>query len=598
MPFDAPVVACLIQELQKLLPVKIDKIHQPYPDEFLFSCFGNGESFKLLISLNSKFARIHTFYENKQNPCQPSSFCMLLRKHFSGSKLVSVMVVPFERIIKLSFDVYDQLEGLSQKHLWIEFTGKAANMFVVDRDNRIIDSWKRLANGQDRERDLSNGSKYELPPTGGRWKPVTLSETEFIALIENLPHTVSLEQLLLKNWYGLSSLTCNELITRAKLNPAKLCCELTLTEIKPLYQTFINWSTQIETGQFEPCGIYNQQGILIDCAAISISCQQSEHKVKPADSLNQLVSELLNTNQEKERFREQKANLARKIKQNLDKDLTKLEKQQKEVNQAEQGDLYRIMGELLITYGYQITKGSPCAKLVNHYDPDGEVMEIKLDPSLTPHENAQVYFKKYQKAKKGLEAIALQIQKTKESITYLESLEALTENALTTIDLEMINDEFQATYGKQNHQANKSKQSNNSKKEKEKENLTKPRQFTTPAGHTILVGRNNLQNDRLTFKTAAPTDLWFHTQKIPGSHVILKPLPGTEVDEETLSFASQLAVYFSKARNSTKVPVDYTQRKNVKKPPGAKPGFVIYDHFKTAIITPDPTILKMFKIEN
>jgi predicted ribosome quality control (RQC) complex YloA/Tae2 family protein len=315
------------------------------------------------------------------------------------------------------------------------------------------------------------------------------------------------------------------------------------------------------------------------------------------DSLNKAVADTIGIHHDAVRFLEIRQNVLHKIGAQLEKNRKKLSKQTREADQAEQSETLRITGELLTIYGYQINKGTQEIALPNHYDPDGSKITIRLNPALTANENAQHYFKKYQKAKKGQLAIAEQIAKTKEVIDYLESLEAMAETATAPEDLELIIEEIEEhpTVGRPAKSGSKSGKNNKSKKP---DAPAKPRQFTSPAGHLIWVGRNNLQNDRLTFKMAAPVDWWFHTQKIPGSHVILKLLPGIEIDDETINYACQLAVYFSKGRPSTKVPVDFTQRKNVKKPPASKPGFVIYDYFKTAIITPDPEILRKLGVED
>jgi len=590
MPFDAPVVACLAQEIDRLLPVKIDKIYQPLKDEFLFSCYGGGEAFKLLISLNPKYARFHRCDDTKVNPLQPSSFCMLLRKYFGGSKLTAIQAIPFERILKLSFEVYDPLEGLSQKYIWIEFTGKTANLIVTNEQNRIIDCWRRSYPKDSGDRDLSAGSPYELPPTGGRWKPVTISAPEFTLLMAQVPSETSVESFLLKHWYGLSSPSLREILHTSGLDQKSQCGELLPEQAEALYRSFSDWADALAAGKYQPSGLYDEQGKLQDFMAFTPHYPLSGYSVRPLPSLNAAVVATINFRHDLARLMEAKSNLLRKIRNLIEKNAKKLEKQKQEAAAAEQSDHWRIIGELLTTYGYQIPKGATETSVVNYYDPEGNTILIPLNPALSAQENAQVYFKKYQKAKKGQIAIAEQIAKTQETLDYLESLEAMAETGSTLEDLALIQEELE-------EKTDTPLKKKPGTKPGKTEAPAKPRQYVTPAGHTLLVGRNNIQNDRLTFKIAGPNDWWFHTQKIPGSHVILKLLPGTEVDDETLNYACQLAVFFSKARHSTKVAVDYTQRKHVKKPPASKPGFVIYDDFKTAIITPDPYLLNTLGIE-
>jgi predicted ribosome quality control (RQC) complex YloA/Tae2 family protein len=585
MPIDAPVIAGLAKEISGYLPVKIDKIHQPYTDEFLFSCFGGGAAFKLLFSLNAQYGRFHLYHGVKNNPLTPSAFCMLLRKHFSGTKLISVTTVPFERIARFTFEGYDPLAGLARKDLRLELTGKSANLIITNAAGEIIDSWRKT-HFRAEQRDLSPGQPYQLPATGGRWAPPTIDGGHFTALLASLPEQVTLERFFATHWYGLSAPAVREIIHRAGLQPMQPCRRLTPEMAQTLYTVFDRWSQTIAQGLFQPTGIYDRAGKLRDFTTFPINFPPSDAMVGPLVSLNDTIADLVESSHETARFQETRQNLVRKITQLLTKTRKKLDKQTAEAAQAENGDQWRICGELLTSCGRQIQKGRTECSLPNYYDPQNREIVIKLNPALTVRENAQAYFKKYHKAKKGRTAIAVQIAKTNEALIYLESLETMALNALTTTDLELIKEELQA-----NLKPSGQNKAGNAKARLKPENAVKPRQFSCPTGHQILVGRNNLQNDRLTFKVAAPGDLWFHTQKIPGSHVILKAQPGGDVDDESLYYACQLAVYFSKGRPSTKVPVDYTQRKNVKKPPAAKPGFVIYDYFKTAIITPDRELL-------
>jgi predicted ribosome quality control (RQC) complex YloA/Tae2 family protein len=586
MPIDAPVIAGLATEIFNRLPVKIDKIHQPYPDEFLFSCFGGGESFKLLFSLNAKYGRFQICQGDKHNPLTPSAFCMLLRKHFGGTKLMKVTAVPFERIAQFTFEGYDPLTGLTHKNLWLELTGKSTNLIITNADGKIIDTWRKI-HPRPGERDLNNGFPYQLPTKGGRWLPPTIDGEYFFALLASLPSNVTLERFFPAHWYGLSGVAVREIICRAGLQPEQIGMELNPEAAQQLYKAFSEWSTAVAQGTRQPTGIFDLSGNLLDFTAFPILFPPEATRVKPLHSLNEAIVTLLESQHKTARFREAQQNLLRMVKSQIEKNRKKLKKQQAEAAQAEKGDQWRICGELLTCYGLKTSKGQLECSLPNYYDPENREWVIKLNPALTAQENAQNYFKKYQKAKKGQLAIASQIAKTNETIVYLESLESLVDNALSLSDLEMAREEV-GLVSKQRHQhQTKVKKSPKTKPERN----VKPRQFFSPAGHQLLVGRNNIQNDRLTFKVAGPNDIWFHTQKIPGSHVILKAQPGVAIDDESLYYACQLAVYFSKGRPSTKVPVDYTQRKNVKKPPAAKPGFVIYDYFKTAIITPDQDLL-------
>lgn len=588
MPLDAPVIARLAQELNGLLPVKIDKIHQPYPDEFIFSCFGSGTSFKILISTNAQYSRFTRFEGNRENPPAAPAFCMLLRKHFGGAKLIKLETIPFERIGKFTFETYDTFQGACRKILWAELTGKSANLIAATDDGVIIDAWRRQESDQAGRRELLTGAKYEVPDSKGRWKPVTVSQGQFEDLLASVPPEIKLEELFLKQWYGLSALTVGQLTYAAGLKPETRCREISSVEINRLYELFTQWAEGVASGTFDPVALVDEQGQVIDFSALPVSFPPENSSVQPVQSLNETVGLALETRQNAKRFGESKQQLARQVKQQLEKARVKLGKQEAEAAVAEQSESFKIAGELLMTYGHQLVKGSASASLPNYYDPSGAELPVVLNPALTAQENAQAYFKKYQKAKKGQLAIAAQLAKTQETIDYLESLEVLILTARTLEDLQPIREELtQEVRQKPGLHKNSGKKPKSNAHNQRREAPLEPRKLTSEAGHQILVGRNNFQNDRLTFKVAGPEDLWFHTQKIPGSHVILKLQPGIALDDDTLNDACQIAVYFSKGQPSTKVPVDYTQRKNVKKPPGAKPGFVIYDFFQTAIITPD-----------
>ncbi len=582
MPLDAPLFAAVAAEINSLLPVKIDRIHQPYAAEFIFSCYGKGQSFKLLCSLHQRYARLHLYEGVIENPTNLTSFGALLRKHFSGSKLIDITATPFERILRLTFEVYQEPVGLSKKVVYLELTGKSSNLIITAENGTILDLWRKSGGPHSRDRELAVDVKYELPSTGGRWRPVTINRADFMALAAQLPPEVTPAKFLLKHWYGLSTTMANEIIRKAGLKPELPRSLYGATDFAGLYDSFDSWADLVSNGRFEPCLLYNNEAKPVDCSALTVRHPDPGMTVKPVPSINRAVDEAFGSREAAERFLDLRNNLLKKVTNLVDKTRTKLGKQEQEAARAELGDEWLILGELLTSYGSRIPKGSKVARLTNHYDPDNSEVDIPLDPALSVWENAQHYFKKYQKAKKGQLAIAAQIKKTKESLDYLESIEAMLFNAINPDDIKLIQEEWDQAGNK--HLKGKTAP-------KKKEAPAEPRQFQTPAGHLLLVGRNNLQNDRLTFKTADSSDWWFHTQKIPGSHVILRAKSGVAVDDETLNFACQLAVYFSKARESTKVPVDYTQRKYVKKPPGAKPGFVIYDNFKTAIITPDRGML-------
>jgi len=586
MPMDAPAVALISKELNHYLPVRIDQIYQPFSDEILFCGYGSGSDFKLLISLNASFGRFHLISElSKENLPVPGSFCHLLRKYFSSSKLIAIEAVPFERISKFTFEVYNETSGITKRYLLVELTAKSSNLVVCDDNLIIIDAWRRVAPRKPEEREISAGIKYELPTTGGRWRPVTVTEEQFKALFDQLPPEVTLERFFLKHWYGLSALSINEITRSAGFTPTTVCKNILEQDYSKMFNALNAWSQAVAQSDFNPTCLMDESGKATDCSALPIHFPPAQSRIQPIAELQQAIAAIYHERHVASRFKEAKLNLIKKINIHSEKIHTKLVKQEAEANTADRGDSLRIAGELLTTYGFQIPKGSSKTSLVNHYDPEAKEIEIILNPALSPHANAQVYFKKYQKAKKGQIAIALQIAKTKEVFDYLESIEVMAQNAVNMSDLQLVSEELD-----QNDTAKKFK-TPAVKKFAKKEKPVEPRQFKTPAGHTILVGRNNIQNDRLTFKIADPGDWWFHTQKIPGSHVILRPQPGIPVDDESLNYACQLATYFSKGRQSTKVPVDYTQRKNVKKPPAAKPGFVIYDFFKTAIITPDLDLL-------
>ncbi|MBM6613799.1 NFACT family protein [Desemzia sp. RIT804] len=566
MSFDGVFTHAMVNELTELLANgRVSKIHQPYQNEIILVMRANGKNQKVLLSAHPSYARIQLTEIPYENPDTPPQFCMMMRKHLEGAILENIEQVENDRIIRFLFKSRDEIGDVQNVMLVVELMGRHSNIFLIEQDTlRILDSIKHIPSSQNSYRLIMPGATYKSPPHQDKLNPFTVSKdtlTEIIQAESELP----LGKQLQAHFQGLGSDTVKELIQLS---------EEDATRLPSIFQDFF---TRIEKKEIQPTKTQlNNKELFTPLPYTSLEGTQTTYA-----ALSQLLDDIYRNKAEKDRVKQQAANLFHVLQTELARNKKKLTKLQRTLDETEHADDYRVKGEILTAYLHELTKGQESAELQNFYD-DNNLITISLDPRKTPSQNAQKYFSKYQKLKNAVIYVNEQMKQTREEIDYLDSIMTQLELA-TPKDVAEIKEELiQEGYLKKK-----------SKKKQKKQKASKPDQYQSSDGTTILVGKNNLQNDQLTLKTARKSEIWLHTKDIPGSHVIIQD---SEPSETTLLEAANLAAYFSKSRLSASVPVDYVEVKKIRKPNGAKPGFVIYEGQQTVFVTPDEELVNQLKM--
>lgn len=573
-----------IELKRKLRNSKVEKIYQPHSLDIILHLRLNQENYKLLLSAHPQYARIHLTEKDYENPAVPPAFCMLLRKYLENSRLIEVEQPNFERILRLYFQTIYPIDGVSQVILVIEIMGKHSNIILLNRQNNLILGAIKIVNQDiNRYREISPGVKYINPPGKNKINPLGMTETQFIAKINSQLLKNDLTQILMDNFVGLSPLLTKEIIQRANLKN-QLSASLSSQQLKDLWSAFSLILSASYPEQNLPT-LFKKKDQVLDFSLGNLqefagSCQETF----PSPSL--LLDNYYGSKQNQDYLRQKKKIILSVVERELKRCIKKQVLQNKDLAKAEKSEVYKIKGELILANLYQIKKGDCKLKTLNYYEPEAPEIEIELNPLLSPTENAQAYFKKYTKAKNSLFYLQEQLGKAIEEKIYLEGVLVSIQQAEGVKELELIQEELE----EENYLH--TKQMGKKKKIKNRQALPKPLKFISSEGLEILVGKNNKENDYLTMKLAHSQDLWLHVKDIPGSHVIVKLESKNILPEQTLEEAAHLAAYYSKARNSSQVPVDFTKKKNVKKPSGSKPGMVIYEEHKTIFVTPNQELIQ------
>lgn len=579
MALDGIVIYSLVEELSsKLIGGKIDKVYQPEDDELLLTIRNNGENYKLLLSANSSNPRMYiTNTYKKENPLNAPMFCMLLRKHIQNGRIINVHQPDFERIIRITIESLDELKAKTSKDLIIEIMGRHSNIMLIDNEeNKILDSIKRVPLSISSYRQVLPGKTYANPPSQNKLNPLNdISFKEFIISLR------SNKNILYKSIYtsfeGISPLISREICFRSNIDEDTNVDYLEEYQFEKIYNTFTRFFNQIKNKIFHPSIVIDKRlDKIIDFSCIKLTMYNQYSSIED-DSMCFILDKYYYEKDVKERISQKSQDLRKSISTKLDRLYNKLKKQKEELLESENANVYKIYGELITSYIYMIQKGMDKIEVINFYDPEGNSIQIKLDKNLTPSENAQKYFKKYNKLKNAGFEIKEQMKISEEELNYLENIILNINNCENIEELEEIKEELIKEGYAKGKNINKSKI-------KEK-SVTSPYEFISSDNFKIYVGKNNKQNDYLTLKFASNDDIWMHTKNIPGSHVIIKS-EGKEIPEDTLIEGAMLAAYFSKGKMSSQVPVDYTKKKNIKKPSGSKPGMVIYETNNTIYVTP------------
>ena len=575
MPLDALCLTAVAAELRAAVAGgKIDKLYQPTRDEVVLYVRGQGENVRLLLSANPGHPRANLTTLNRENPEQPPMFCMLLRKHLQGARILELNQPPLERILEFRLETLDELGDRVERRLVLEAMGRSANLLLLDGEGRIIDCIRRVDGDLGRgQRQLLPGLCYRQPPAPDKLNPFTIEPEELRLVLEN-PLGKEWDKLLLDSFTGLSPLVARELAFRAGGDRERLAAEL--EKLK----------NNVNENGLTPY-LLVREGKPVDFTVLPILQYGPETESRPQASFSQMLDEFYERREAADRVRQRGQDLVKAVTSARDRTARKLANQTRELEATRDRERLRELGDILTSNLHAMERGMEVLRVVDFYDPEGREVEIRLDPLLAPQQNAAKYYKDYNKAKTAEQMLTIQLEKGTRELEYLNSVLENLSLAEGERDLQEIRQELVETgYLRRGKTAAK----------RQKRVSGKPMEFRSSAGLRISVGKNNSQNDQLTTKLAYKSDIWLHTQKIHGSHVILW-LEGGEADAQSLTEAAILAATFSQAGEGSRVPVDYTPVKYVKKPAGARPGMVVYTTYQTAVVDPDPELAKRLRVK-
>ena len=576
MALDGGFLRHLKQELEgKLLGARVDKIHQPNREELVVAFRTRESAYKVLFSARANSARVHFTAIPLENPKQPPMLCMLLRKKLQGAKLVAIRQPELERLLHFDFDAINELGDHVTLTLTMEIMGRYSNIILSDENGKIVDALKRVDAEMSSQRLVLPGLTYHLPPPQNKLCPLTSTQQQVVEALQSLPRDMELSKGLLAVLQGVSPIVCREIqhrVGRGRELTVKTMDEEQWFRTGFFFQQLKETLTEVSGS---PYMAVNLQKKPMDFSFLEIRQYGTSAIVKQGESFSALLDEFYRERDQQERMRVREQDLLRLLSTHSERLSRKINAQRGELEQCAERDTLRIAGDLISANMYAIAKGAVSVDLPNFYEETQPLVHIKLDPALTPSQNAQKYYKEYRKAKTAEEKLTEQIDLAGKELEYLESVLDALARAETERDLSEIRGELMEQGYLRVPRSKREKMAS----------VSAPMRFTTSDGFTVLVGRNNRQNDRLTLKTANNNDIWFHTKNIPGSHTVLVT-EGKEPTETAMVEAAQLAAQHSRAKDSAQVPVDYTQIRYVSKPQGAKPGMVIYVNYKTIYVTP------------
>ncbi len=583
MAFDGITVSAIKAEIEdKILGGRIDKVYQPEKDEIILGIRSMGQAYKLLLTSNASNPKFHFTQTNPSNPMTPPLFCMVMRKHLQSGKIIKIEQPDFDRILNIYVESLNELGDYSVKKLVLEIMGRHSNIILTDENNTILDCIKHIGHDTSSVREVLPGREYTLPPSQGKINTLELDDNNFKEVLGNNP-SFEIQSVIYKNYTGISPIAASEICYRANVNGSTPVEALTDIQKEVIFNEFAKLVEDIKANRFYPESITNEKGKTIDFSPIEMS-QFNGFEIKKYTSISELIESFYANRDFAYRIGQKTQDLRKLITQNIERCIRKKDIQMQTLRSIKNRDELRLKGELLTANIYSIKKGMTTVELPNYYSENQELVAIELDSNKSPSENAQKYYKSYNKAKRTFEALKDQIKSNDEELAYLESVLTSVNNCTDEQDVKEIRRELR--------EEGYVKKVKNQKDKSKKHSV--PLHFISQDGFDIYVGKNNIQNDELTLKFARPRDIWMHTKNIPGSHVIIVA-NGHTIPDTTLNEGAMLSAFYSKAKNSSKVPVDYTEKKNVKKPNGSKPGFVIYETNKTAYITTSEEEIKKIR---
>ena len=576
MALDGIVVASLAKELQEnFTNARLSKIAQPEKDELLLTMKGSNGQKRLLLSASASLPLVYISDKNKPSPMTAPNFCMLLRKHIANGRITAITQPGMERIIVFEIEHLDDLGDLRHKKLIIELMGKHSNIIFCDENDMILDSIKHISAQVSSVREVLPGRTYFIPAQQDKMNPLEETAEHFTEHALSKPCGVA--KAIYTSYTGISPLAANEFCYRADVDGDAPCASPNEAQKEKLAEVFLAAMIDIRKGRFYP-NIIMHQDEPVEYAAIPLTSYASDTVVS-YDSISEVLENYYAQRSLYTRMRQKSADLRHVITTLLERNRKKYDLQKKQLKDTEKREKYKVYGELIHTYGYQLEEGCKGFDALNYYT--NETIHIPLDATISPLDNAKKYFDRYAKLKRTYEALTDLIEDTQLEIDHLDSIATALDIAETEADLQQIKEEMMES-GYIKHKYSK----------KKTQGKSKPYHYRSIDGFDIYVGKNNFQNDELTFKFAEGNDWWFHAKGMPGSHVLVKTKTG-EMPDRTFEEAGRLAAFYSKGRGNEKVEIDYLQKKNVKKPNKAKPGFVVYYTNYSLTIQPDITGLEL-----
>ncbi len=560
MALDGIVISNIVAELsEKLTETRISKIAQPEADELLLTLKGPSGQHRLLLSAGASLPLIYLTKTNKPSPMTAPNFCMLLRKHIGNGKILRIWQPGLERIIHFEIEHFNEMGDKCRKELILELMGKHSNLIFCDDQGMIIDSIKHVSAQTSSVREVLPGRPYFIAQTQAKCDPLSTTQAEFCETVFTKP--AALVKAIYTSYTGISPIIAEELCFRASLDSSKSARSFSESEQIQLYRQFEQMIEDVKNSHFAPAIIYDERKTPVEFSSLTLTLYGSLQKTA-FSSASEMLEQYYALKNTVTRMRQKSSDLRRITTTALDRNRKKYDLQLRQLQDTEKRDKYKVYGELIQAYGYGLEEGSKNLEALNYYT--NEMITIPLDPTITPQENAQKYFDKYNKLKRTYEALTEHIRETQAEIEQLESICTFMDLALSEEDLVQVKEELMdAGYIRRKYNGKKIKIT------------SRPFHYISSDGYDMYVGKNNYQNDELTFKFASGCDWWFHAKGVPGSHVIVRT-NGDELPDSTFEEAARLAAYYSKNRKAEKVEIDYVEKKHVKKPGGAKPGFVVY----------------------
>lgn len=577
MAFDAGMVAAVTTELrQRLVGARVEKVQQPEKDEIMLVLHAAGESLRLTVSASANNPKIHISSEIKENPQTPPMFCVMLRKYLGGARIAEIEQFGFERIVRITFDGRDEMGFAKRVKLYHEIMGKYSNLVFTDESDRIIGVIRPVDFSTSQKRQVLPGMYYEMPPSQNKANPLDETEALFLQRVRACGREVITDKFIAETYCGISSLVAREIVCRAAVGGEDA-----------VMRSFFDIIGRIKDKKFEPCLVVDKDGRPCEYSFVKITQYGDAVNTVMYESASALIETYFSSRDRADRTRQRAYDLFKTIHNAIARIEKKRSLQTDELEKAGHKDEYRLKGDLITGSMYMLTCGMKTARITDYSDPEMREVEIELDPRLSPAANAQKWYKKYNKAKKAETELKKQLEESDAELLFLRSELDLLERANGQTELDDIRSEL-SDYGYGNSSSKKTARNG-------KKSQSKPLEFRTSGGYRVLCGKNNLQNEYIRQKVASKEDWWFHVKNAPGSHVLL--LCGTdEPSEIDFTEAAMIAACHSSLAEAKNITVDYTKVKNLKKPAGSKPGFVIYHTNYSAYVSPDAALCKSLQV--